>query len=244
MRAVNLLPAKHRPRAASGERQGSAYYVLGGLAVVLIAVVAYVLTVNSINSKRDGVAKANAEATQYQADAGQLSSYGDFAQVKQQRVRSIEQLAEGRLDWELLVRELAHVLPEGTWVTTVNATTNDANAGASGSSGGSSSSASSSNAAGSNVPNLQLNGCAENQDLVATMLVRLRHLQGAQDVNLSKSDRPDETGGASSSGGTGGDCGVTHGKPNYSFTVTVTLSQSVAQDTAGTKVPASLGGGS
>jgi Tfp pilus assembly protein PilN len=243
VRAVNLLPAKHRPRAASGERQGSAYYVLGGLAVVLIAVVAYVLTVNSINSKRDGVAKANAEATQYQADAGQLSSYGDFAQVKQQRVRSIEQLAEGRLDWELLVRELAHVLPEGTWVTTVNATTNDANSGQSGSSSSSSSSAST-GTAGSNIPTVQLNGCAENQELVATMLVRLRHLQGAQDVQLAKSDRPDDTGGSSSSTATGGDCGVTHGSPNYSFTVTVTLSQTVAQDSVGTKVPTSLGGGS
>ena len=64
-------------------------------------------------------------------------------------------------------------------------------------------------------------------------------------MNLTKSDRPDDTGGGSSSGSAGGgDCGVTHGNPNYSFTVTVTLSQSVAQDTAGTKVPASLGGGS
>jgi Tfp pilus assembly protein PilN len=244
VRAVNLLPARHRPRAATGERQGSAYYVLGGLAVVLIAVVAYVLTVNSINSKRDGVAKANSEAAQYQTDAGQLSAYGDFAQVKQQRVKSIEQLAEGRLDWELLVRELAHVLPEGTWVTTVNATTNDSDAGASSTSGASSSSGTP--AVGSNVPTVTLNGCAESQELVATMLVRLRQLQGAQDVNLAKSDRPDDTvsGPSSSSSGGGGDCGVTHGNPNYSFTVTVTLSQTVAQDTAGTKVPASLGGGS
>jgi Tfp pilus assembly protein PilN len=245
VRAVNLLPAKHRPRAASGERQGSSYYVLGALGVLLIAVVAYVLTVDSINSKRDGVAKANAEAAQYQADSGALSAYGDFAQVKQQRVRSIEQLAQGRVDWELLVRELSQVLPDGTWLSTVNATTNDANsqAGTSGSSSPSSSASSSST--GSGAPSVQLQGCAESQELVATLLVRLRQLEGAQDVNLDKSDRPDDiTGGATPSSTSGGDCGVTHGQPNYSFSVTVTLSPTVAQDSSGVKVPASLGGGS
>ena len=245
MRPVNLLPAKHRPRTATGTRQGSSRYVLAGLGVVLVAVLAYVLTLNSINSKRDGVAKANADTAQYQAHANQLSAYGDFAQVKEQRIKSIKDLAQGRLDWELLIRQLSHVLPDGTWLTTANATTNDANAN-SGPSGGSSSSSSSPNAAGSNVPSVQLSGCAESQDLVATMLVRLRQLEGEKDVSLEKSERPDNvsTGAAGSTSGGADGCGATHGAPNYAFTVDVTLSQTVAQDSAGAKVPASLGGGS
>ena len=227
MRPVNLLPAKHRPRTATGTRQGSSRYVLAGLGVVLVAVLAYVLTLNSINSKRDGVAKANADTAQYQAHANQLSAYGDFAQVKEQRIKSIKDLAQGRLDWELLIRQLSHVLPDGTWLTTRRIDGQFPNY-------------------RSNVPSVQLSGCAESQDLVATMLVRLRQLEGEKDVSLEKSERPDNvsTGAAGSTSGGADGCGATHGAPNYAFTVDVTLSQTVAQDSAGAKVPASLGGGS
>jgi len=246
VRPVNLLPAKHRPRTASGERQGSSYYVLAALGVVLVAVVAYVLTLNSINSKRDGVATANAEASKAQARSTQLSAYGNFAQVKNQRVQSIKQLAQGRLDWELLVREISQVLPDGVWLQTANATTNDANAGQSAATG--SSNSSSAAAPGSGTPTVSLNGCAENQDLVATLLVRLRQLHGATDVSLEKSERPDDNGGAGTTGGSSassnGVCGATHGQANYSFTVDVTLSQTLAQDSVHSKVPTSLGGGS
>jgi Tfp pilus assembly protein PilN len=245
VRPVNLLPAKHRPRTASGERQGSSYYVLGGLGVLLLALVVYVLTLNSINTKRDGVAKANAEATQDQTRAGQLSAYGNFVQVKQQRLQSITQLAQGRLDWELLVRELSKVLPDGTWLQTASATTNDPNAGSSPSGSGGSSSASTAAAPGSGIPAVSLNGCAVSQDAVATLLVRLRQLHGATDVSLQKSDRPDSSGaGTSGGGGSSGGCGSTRHQPNYAFTVNVMLSQTLAQDDSHSKVPASLGGGS
>jgi Tfp pilus assembly protein PilN len=248
VRPVNLLPAKHRPRTASGQRQGSSYYVLGGLGVVLLALVVYVMTLNSINSKRDGIAKANADATQAQARAGQLSAYGNFAQVKNQRVQSIKQLAQGRVDWELLTRELSHVMPDGVWVKTINASTNDATASQNAATGAgtSSTAASGSGSGGASSPTVQLDGCAASQQSVATLLVRLRQLHGAGEVSVEKSDRPDD----SSAGGGGGgsasstDCGSTHGELNYAFTVDVALSPTLAQDDADAKVPASLGGGS
>src|SRR5205085_10091049 len=59
--AVNLLPAKHRPRTPTGEQQGSAYIVVGVLGGLLLMVVLYVLTVNGINSRKGQVASANAE---------------------------------------------------------------------------------------------------------------------------------------------------------------------------------------
>jgi Tfp pilus assembly protein PilN len=246
VRPVNLLPPRHRPRTATGQRQGSAYYVLGGLGVLLLAVLVYVLTLNSISTKRDGVAKANAEAAQAQAHATQLSAYGNFAQVKQQRVQSVKQLAQGRLDWELLVRELSRVMPDGVWLQSFDATTNDANA-SSGSAPGGSGTTSTAAAPGSGIPTVTLDGCAQDQDKVATLLVRVRQLHGATDVTLQKSDRPDDQGGGaggSSSSSGNGVCGATHGRPNYSFTVDVTFSQTLAQDSAQAKVATSLGGGS
>lgn len=241
MRPVNLLPAKHRPRTASGQRQGSSYYVLAGLGVALIAVVAYVLTLNSINTKRDEVTKANTQAAQDQTRATQLSAYGNFAQVKQQRVDSIKQLAQARIDWELLVRELAQVTPDGVWVKTINADSGDGN----GQSVGGATSSSSSTPTGQ--PTVRLDGCAANQDQVATLLVRLKQLHGAQDVSVEKSDRPDSSGsgaGSAASSSGGGTCGTTKKQLNYEFTVDLTLKPDLAQSDATAKVPGTLGGGS
>jgi Tfp pilus assembly protein PilN len=243
VRPVNLLPAKHRPRTATGQRQGSSYYVLAGLGVVLIAVVAYVLTLNSINTKRDEVTKANTQAQQDGARATQLSAYGNFAQVKQQRVDSIKQLAQSRIDWELLAREIAQITPDGVWMKTINANSGDGNG--SQTAGGASSSSSNS---ASGQPTVQFEGCAASQDQVATLLVRLKQLHGAQDVSVEKSDRPDSGGGATgstvSSSSSGNTCGTTNRQLNYEFTVDLTLKPDLAQGDANAKVPNTLGGGS
>ena len=49
MRPINLLPTRYRPARASGERPGIAYGAIGALAVLLLMVLLYVLTSNSIN---------------------------------------------------------------------------------------------------------------------------------------------------------------------------------------------------
>jgi Tfp pilus assembly protein PilN len=121
VKAVNLLPERHRPRRASGGRQGSSYAVLGVLGALLLALVVYVLTLNSINSGQDQIAVAKAETEQAQSQSRSLSAYGDFAKVKQKRVAAVTQLAKGRFDWERLVRELAHVLPENVWLVKTDA---------------------------------------------------------------------------------------------------------------------------
>lgn len=234
MKAVNLLPERHRPKRATGGRQGSSYVVLGALAAVVLAVFAYVMTVNSINSSKSDIASAKAETTAANARAEALGAYGTFANVKTQRVTAVKQIADGRYDWERLVRELGHVLPQGVWIDQASATDGAASSGAS--------AAASSDSSG--APSLKLEGCARDQRTVATTLVRLREIQGAQDVQLTQSAKPDASGGtSSSSSSTGsGDCGLTHGRPNYSFEVTVALAG--ADQQASTKVaPASLGGG-
>ena len=106
MRPVNLLPERNRPRGPSGGQKGSSYFLLGGLALVLIGAVVYVLTLNSINSARDQVTSANAQATRDNALADQLTPYGNFEKIKTQRVASVMQLAQSRFDWERMTREL------------------------------------------------------------------------------------------------------------------------------------------
>ena len=239
MRAVNLLPQKHRPAAPTGQRSGSSYVVLGALGAVLVAVLFYVLTVNSINDKKEQVAQAQKETRDANAKTSALQPYGDFSTVAQTRLNSVRQQAEGRIDWERLVREIAHVMPENTWLMSADAAADPSLA-----EGG--------QQEGITGPSIKLTGCADNQRDVATMLVRLRRLSGASDVKLKESSQGEEQ--APATGVVGGsenaeDCGTTNHKPNYKWEATVLFDPNQAAPAAGQggeaeKVPARLGGGS
>jgi Tfp pilus assembly protein PilN len=243
MKAVNLLPEKHRPRQHTGGQGKGGYVVLGVLGAVLIGLLVYVLTLNSINSSKTKITEATAEAARLNDQANSLGPYGDFANIKAERVKSVMQLAEGRFDYERLVRELAHVLPPDVWLV---------NASASSVADGSTTPAASAPPAGTVVapsgPTLKLQGCARDQSQVAVTLVRLRELQGATDVSLDHSTRgQDSTGSTPASapagGSTSGDsgCGTTGGKPNYSFQANVTFAPPSGSEPD--KVPNRLGGG-
>jgi Tfp pilus assembly protein PilN len=245
---VNLLPAKHRPRTPTGGQQGSAYIVVGILGALLVMVVFYVLTVNSVNSRKNQVAHAKADTGRAQARASSLTSYGDFSKIKDQRVQSVKQLAGGRIDWERLTRGLARVLPNEVWLTSASASASGTPA-AAGTSGGAAAASSAAGAGTFTGPKVELVGCAPTHAVVAVTLVRLRELSGAQDVQLNEITRPEPTTGggssstsgpASSSGG-GGGCGLVHGQPAAKWDATVSFNQNPGSSTAG--VPKSLGGG-
>jgi Tfp pilus assembly protein PilN len=233
MRAVNLLPEKHRPRRATGGQSGSSYVLIGVLGAIVVAVLVYVLTTNSINTAKTDIAEAKAEATRANAQADALGAYGDFAKIKQQREDSVKQLAQQRVDWERAVRELAHVLPGGVWIRSAEASaTGDADAAPS----------AAEPVLGS--PTITLVGCAVNQNQVADTLVRLRQLQGASDVKLDHSSQPEASSassGSTGSAGSSGTCGTTGGTANYEFQAEVTLT--VEPGSSSGNVPARLGGG-
>jgi Tfp pilus assembly protein PilN len=244
MKAVNLLPEKHRPRKPTGGQGKAGYVVLGVLGAVLVGVLVYVLTLNSLNDSKSKITEATAEAARLNAQANSLGPYGDFAKIKAERVQSVKELAQGRFDYERLVRELAHVLPPEVWLVNASASS----VADSTTPGGSTPPATGTGAPATPTgPTLKLQGCARDQSQVAVTLVRLRELQGATDVSLDHSTRgEDQTGSAPAApAGTsaGGDasCGTTAGKPNYSFEANVTFAPaSGAQpDTA----PNRLGGG-
>src|SRR3954463_3526076 len=116
MKAVNLLPEKHRPRQPTGGQGRGGYVVLGVLGAVLVGVLVYVMTLNSINDSKSQIKEATAEAAKLNEEANSLGPYGDFANIKAERVKSVMSLAQGRFDYERLVRELADVLPPDVWL--------------------------------------------------------------------------------------------------------------------------------
>jgi Tfp pilus assembly protein PilN len=234
MNAVNLLPNKHRPRQATGGGQGSSFVLLGVLGAIVIAVLVYVMSVNSLNQAKSDISEAQAQAAQANAQADALGAYGNFAKVKQERVADVKKLAENRTDWERVVRELAHVLPNGVWMTKAEASDSAADAAAT-------TPNSSTTASGASVI---LNGCAFSQPDVARTIVRLRELDGATDVTLDHATRPEVQSSSSASGDAGSTgCGAHAGQPNVEFQVNVALAPEHGTPYTPGKVAASLGGG-
>jgi Tfp pilus assembly protein PilN len=191
--AVNLLPDQHRRGSRTGGIANGAYIVVGVLAVLLVMALAYTLTSNQANSRKSDTATVKQEADRAEARSKQLDAFGSFASIKATRTASVEQLATGRFDWERFLRELASVLPDGSWLQDVNASvTGDVTAG--GSTAGSASTPTTTSTTGPQLPAAALTGCTPHQHDVAALMVRLRKLYLVQDVELKSSERGEGTG--------------------------------------------------
>jgi Tfp pilus assembly protein PilN len=227
MKAVNLLPQDQRRVRASGERSGSAYGLVGGLAIVLAATAVYALTANEVASKNAEADRVAAQANAVEAEVAALAPFGEFSALKQTRLATVEDVARGRLDWERLTRELALVLPRNTWLLKLDGDAVGDSAAAPGTTD---------TLAGAGQPSVLLTGCAKDQPSVATALVRLRRLNGASAVELQRSKKPE---GASGGGAGQATCGA-----NYEFTAKIELEPAADPAAKPGNVPAALGGGS
>jgi Tfp pilus assembly protein PilN len=234
VRPVNLLPVRYRARTAGSGDSKPAYIALGALGLLVLAVFGYVMTANKVSSQRSEIAQAEQQIATAEAQSVTLSDFGDFAAVKQARLSAVRSLATSRLDWERLFRELARVLPEGVWLT-----------GFEGQSSGGDSAATAGGTTGPVGPGIILKGCADDHRQVADVMVRLRELHVAQDVELTKTAAAadEEAGGTGApAGATASDAACGH---YYSFEINVQVAVT-SPDLAGGSpepVPASLGGG-
>jgi Tfp pilus assembly protein PilN len=229
MKAVNLIPGEHRRARPSGSSSGGAYAVVGVLAVLLVMLVGYVLTTNSLKQSESKAAAAQQEADALEAQAQQLGSFTDFASIKDQRLASVISTAHTRFDWERFMRELALVMPEGSWLQDTDASVY----GDDDSSGGP---ADSSEAKAMN-PSATLVGCTPKQTEVATMMKRLEQLHRVTEVSLNESAREPSAGEVTLE-----NCGN-----RYKFDLTVSFESAPPAKEAprgATTVPAKLGGGS
>jgi Tfp pilus assembly protein PilN len=263
VKPVNLLPAGERPRSTVAAPANASTVVMATLALLLVAVAAFVFTKNQVTDRKADIAEAQQEKSAAEARSNGLKSFGDFSQIKQTRVASVTQLATQRFDWERFMRELALVLPDKVWLTGVTSaddaaggvgsTSASTTAGSSSPSAGSSSSTTSSTGAAaagaaSAGPSAQLAGCASTQKAVAELIVRLRSLHGAQDVTLQDSTKPGDNGGSADSAGAGA-AGSASGQgcgKLYVFKATVAFAAPATSQSASkaARVPARLGGGS
>jgi Tfp pilus assembly protein PilN len=192
MKAINLLPPDSRTTPKAGatkavavtEEPGGigAFVLLGALAACVVALAAYVLTTNSVKDRHAQLDAVTAQAQTTAQRAAQLKPYADFQQMAETRIQTVKDLAASRFDWEQALRDISRAIPNDVTLTSLNGSIS------SGANGGGSTVRGAIDA-----PAVTLQGCTTGQKQVATLLSRLRAVDGVTRVTLTKSTKPQET---------------------------------------------------
>lgn len=197
MRPVNLIPAEDRRGDQAPLRTGPlAYVLIGALVVALAGVTMMVLTDNQISERKTEVAELQVEDEAEATKAARLVAYTQFREMSEQRVATVQSLADSRFDWERVMRELALILPSDVWLTTLDATA------AAGVSSGGEGGADGGGLRGAALgPALELSGCAAGQVSVAGFVTDLKDIEGVTRVGVESSELADQESGAGVSAG-------------------------------------------
>lgn len=215
MRAVNLIPSDQRSGSSvgAGRSEGAAYGVLALLLAVAVLALLYGKAHRDVASNETKAATANAAAQRAETEASALAPYTSFVALRTQREQAVASLVDSRFDWAHAFHEFGRVLSGQTQIQSLDGSIASGTAASSTSSSAAatpaaSSTVSSATPAGS-VPTFTLAGCATSQQAVATMLERLRLIDGVSQVTLL----------SSSKGGGSGASGCPASGPSFSVTV-------------------------
>lgn len=213
MKAVNLIPPDSARRVRSGAVAGvtpggpiGAYVVLAVLALGVLMAGASALTNKQLSDRHSELARVESEAQAAEAKSTALKPYTDFAAMRTARVETVNGLIDGRFDWAHSLREVARVVPSDVDLVSLVGTVSPTSKVTSGGGAGSLRTA-------LPVPAIDLQGCAKSQAHVATLLARLRAIDGVQRVTLGSSEKLDNATTNES------DCRATSKMPKFQITV-------------------------
>ena len=210
MKAVNLIPTDTPRDGGATKSLGpsgpiGAYVVLAVLAVAVVMAGAWTLTSKQLSDSQSDLVRVEREAQAAEAKASSLKSYTEFAALSKARVETVGGLLDGRFDWAHSLREVARVVPSDVDLTSLVGTVSPTSKVEGG--GGASMRST------LPVPAVDLIGCAKSQRHVATLLARLRTIDGVQRVSLASSEKSD----SASLNET--DCRATAKMPQFQLTV-------------------------
>jgi Tfp pilus assembly protein PilN len=196
MRPVNLIPPEERRGDRAPLRTGNLSYVLlGGLALLLLAVIATALTSKQISDREAEKQSLEQELQHASAEAQALQPFVNFRTMQETRATTVSSLAQSRFDWERVVRELSLVLPNDVWLISLKGTASPAVT----LEGGNTITLRSSIPG----PALELVGCAPSEDSVAAFISALEDIDGVTRVGINSTEQPEISQGTT--GGSGGD---------------------------------------
>ncbi len=149
---------------------------------------------NTIAERTAKVATLRAQANQAQQEAARLAPYTQFAQLAQTRAETVREIAATRFDWHAALADLSRVVPANTSLVTLFGSVAPG-ASVAGSSGGGDTAALRADIAS---PAFEMSGCTGTQDDVASLMSRLRLINGVTRVTLADSTKPDSAGAGAS----------------------------------------------
>jgi Tfp pilus assembly protein PilN len=200
MRAVNLLTPDLRsapkgkgssgPSAMEAPGGIGAFVLLGALALSVAALAGYVLSNNVIKERKAELAAVTAKSDATVQKAGKLKPYADFETLARDRAGTVQALASARFNWEQALRDISRAMPREVYLSSL-----DGNVGG----GGAATGAGSSLRGAVQSPAIELKGCTKSQPAVATLMSRMRNVQGVTRVTLAKSDKDTATSAGASS---------------------------------------------
>jgi Tfp pilus assembly protein PilN len=182
VRPVNLIPPEQRRGDRTPLRTGPiSYVIVAALGLALVAVLALVLTGNSINDRKAEISQLQAREAAARTEAERLRAFADFASLSETRAQTVTSLAQSRFDWERILRELALVIPEDVWLTELS--------GAAGPDIQIENAPQVATATNISGPALSMVGCATSHEAVARFLQALKDVDGVTRVGIGKSER-------------------------------------------------------
>lgn len=183
MRAFNLLPKED-----ARERRGPGALKPAYVAVVLAALLAvggvgalYLKAGAGLSEKKAEVSELQAELAAAQEPSKDVPRTADpqLAQEQQSRTAAVADVLAGRVAWDRLLRELALVVPKNAWTWQVIGQPAAADP-----------------TGGTAAPgrSFEVDGCAENHDDIADLLVRLTAVPEFSEVSLTSAlrQKPEE----------------------------------------------------
>lgn len=232
MRAVNLVPRDVRRGgvAPSLGKLGAPHAVIGLLVIALAFVTAYVLTSNTVSSRKSQLASLQQQVTRVRAEVTSLQSYQQFEKLAQERAQTVRAIAATRFDWHGALSDLSRVMPSNTSLQSLVATVSPSTGGA-----GSGAGVGGSVRGDINAPAFELKGCTASQDEVAQVMTRLRLINGVTRVTLEDSTKT-ATAGTSTSASQGSCAGPTFDMVVFfapGATAAATTAQSTSLTTSG-----------
>jgi len=198
MRAVNLLTPELRTapdgKGSSGPAEPvtpggiGAFMLLGALALIVAGLAGYVLSNNTIKERKVALAQVSSRSAATVATANNLKQYADFETVAKKRAGTVQALAAARFDWEQALRDISRAMPHDVSLSSLDGNVAGGTGTAASSTGGTSQS-----------PSINLKGCTKSQTAVATLMSRMRTVEGVTRVTLARSDKGQAAAGAAGS---------------------------------------------
>ena len=117
MRRIDLLPAIYEQQRR--ERRNLLMVVLAGIVALLLLVGWYVALGFQVSNAEDELAERTAQNLVLQQQITELQQFADLETEVQNKRLALQTVMAGDLDWPVLLTEIAMVIPDDVWLTSL-----------------------------------------------------------------------------------------------------------------------------